>query len=503
MSTHAPSADGSTRRRAKWSRTRRGLLLALIAALLTLGVQGAAATVTEPAPAQALPLIGDVCRAIPGANRICSGASDVAADAAAGAANSAFEKIAQSMLSGYGKFLMLSISFWIRTPTGGANESLQKVQDYTFQLQMFFLSCTVIWMGVALLRAKRTALTTGVEEHFTLLSRVVFAVFAFVTVVGVGMQASDAFSSWVLQRALDGNSVQTAIQAFSFQTLGGGFGTAVVFFLALLGFFSSLLLIILLLVRQAMLLVVMAAAPIAAAASGFRVGGESWEKMIGWTIAFLLFKPIGSLVYLIAFTTMGNMQNANATQVLIAMILLGLTVIVLPALMKLVSSAGGGGVSGAAVGGAMIAAGVTAGKLAGMAATGGASGAAGGAGAAGGGMAMGDGVTAGTSAAGGAPGGTASGGSGSGGSPVGTSGGGGGGSDAGTSAASAMNMAAGASSTQAEQSAPVGSSSGSAGVGGSGDGGGQISAPSSGVTADGGVLDGDSEPDLGQWGVPR
>ncbi len=398
----------------------------------------------------------------------------------------AFDKISEGMLASFGKMLAVTLSWWVKVPTVDPSSAVSKVNDYTFQLQLFFLTCTFIWVGVSLIRAKRTAMADGIDGIYSMMAKVVFAVFAFSAVVALGTKVADLVSNWILSDAIQNNGKGIGEGLFKFAEMGGYYGVLGVFFLAFFGFLSGLVTVIMLLIRQAMLPIVQAAAPIAATASGFQIGSESFNKLMSWTIAFLLFKPVGALVYLVAFTLMGNSKNASAAQQLIALILLSLVGLVLPALMKLISSVGGGGgASGMAIGGAIAGVAVQAGL---MAATGGGSAAAG-AGAAGGGAPMTAGVTAGAQ------------------TPAAAPGGGGGGSGA---AAPAAAQAASSSSVGGQQ--PTSGGGSGVGVDGSGTppavGGGQqpggtsSGAPDSGVTAGAEQLI-NQQTDLGQHGVAR
>jgi hypothetical protein len=127
-----------------------------------------------------------------------------------------------------------------------------------------------------------------------------------------------------------------------------------------------------------LLVVITAALPIAGAAGGTKIGSQAYEKMIAWTLAFLLFKPVGSFVIGVAAmlfmqSAPSRDENGGAMTALIGALLLCSAALVLPSLMRLivpaVGSLGGGG-SGLAAAAGLAAVGA---KVGGMVATGGAS----------------------------------------------------------------------------------------------------------------------------------
>ena len=262
------------------------------------------------------------------------------------------------------------------------------------------------------------------EEGFKLLIRAALATSAIPLMLTVGGRISDSISNWLVSEAVGASADGGVIKNFLKLNLlsGSGLGTTAIGVVALVGFLGALLQLILLVVREAMLLLVVAGLPIAASFSGTGPGSQSYQRMVTWAVAFLLFKPVGALTYYIAFRA--GSDQTNAQQVVLGMVLMLLCAFVLPSLMRLiapaVSSMGSGG-SGAAAAGAALGAAVAVGQVAAAGATGGAS-AAGGAGSAGGGA----GMSSIASRGGGGPSGTSASASGSPPPPTPPSGGGGG-----------------------------------------------------------------------------
>ncbi|NKZ93822.1 hypothetical protein GS966_29875 [Rhodococcus hoagii] len=99
----------------------------------------------------------------------------------------------------------------------------------------------------------------------------------------------------------------------------------------------------LMLMRTGFLVLMAAALPIAGAAGGTKIGSQAFDKMIAWTIAWLLVKPVGAFVigcsamlFLKATPTISNPDNGDALMALTGVILLCAAALVLPSLMRMI-----------------------------------------------------------------------------------------------------------------------------------------------------------------------
>ena len=110
-------------------------------------------------------------------------------------------------------------------------------------------------------------------------------------------------------------------------------------------------------VRSGMLVILAGILPTTAAFTNTEMGRQWFQKAVGWTIAFILYKPAAAIVYSVAFLLMGNTSGQD---VLIGSITGFALMIVacsrLPALMRFVTpmvgavASGSGAAAGAAVG---------------------------------------------------------------------------------------------------------------------------------------------------------
>lgn len=183
------------------------------------------------------------------------------------------------------------------------------------------------------------------------------------TAIGLG----DEFSSWVLSEATQGevDHFMTRLLDISFITAGApGTPLMLLLIIGLVGLVANIVQAVLMLVRSAMLVLLVGMIPLAAAAS-VTGWGQAWlRKTFGWAVAFVLFKPVASLIYAIGIRLVAN-DSAQADSgdvlysLLLGVVMLVLATLSLPALVSFMVPAaagmGGGGAfaAGAAVGGTM------------------------------------------------------------------------------------------------------------------------------------------------------
>ncbi|OZD18308.1 hypothetical protein CH253_17745 [Rhodococcus sp. 06-156-3C] len=320
------------------------------------------------------------------------GASSVAAaplEAVKNVAEGAWEQAGLSFGEAGAAGLKFALGWWISIP--GQDEAayqtvLSKVGSYTYDIQLAFLMVSIILLGGKLALARSGAIRQVSEEGFRQLARATVIAGSIGFFVVVGTRLSDGISTWFLESTVGDDPaklVEAMVRITTFATPGG---IAMLFAIGLIGIIGGLFLVFLLLMRMGMLVVVSAFLPIAAAAGGTRIGASAYERLIAWTLAFLLFKPVGAFVIgisamLFAQSAPSQDQDGGMMTAVVGALLLACTALVLPSLMKLLMPEAAGGVGGLAAAGAMIGAAVQVGS---MIATGGGSAAAEGAGAPGG-----------------------------------------------------------------------------------------------------------------------
>ncbi|KXO95789.1 hypothetical protein AXK56_16385 [Tsukamurella pulmonis] len=294
------------------------------------------------------------------------------------------DKFVNSLYQGYETILVWALGFWVKLPTptlDSSNSSLMAdIQEYTVWIQIVGVCASLMFFASRMVWSRQQGLVDEAEDGFKVIIRATLATSFIPIALTAGGRASDAFSSWLVTESIgrdpgDGSIIKNFLHLN--KLTGGQLGTGVLMLVGIVGVLGAFLQLIFLIVRQAMLLMVVATLPIAASFSGTGPGSQAYSKLIGWSVAFLMFKPVGALCYFIAFRAAGA-KDPSEQQVLLAMVMMGMCAFVLPSLMRLlgggVTGSMGSGASGAAAVGAAVGAGVA---IAGLAATGGGSAAAG------------------------------------------------------------------------------------------------------------------------------
>ena len=345
---------------------------------------------------------------VPGMDQMCQGASELSEQAAGvdggtgvessvsggnlaesavdGVAEGAFGKIVESALSGMSTAFVWAITFWTKIPTDAFNSATlaEKITTHISDLMWFALVASIAVSAVRL--ASERSQGHGGEELFQMHLRVVVTNSALAAFVATAARAGDEFSKWVIAESAGPDGPAAVKELIAAGALSKEAGMLVLL-IGIFGILGGLFQVVFVIIREVMLLFATATLPIAAAASGMQAGTSSYDRLMKWTLAFLLYKPVGSLLYAIAFWA-GN-DAEDSMQVFLSIIALVLVALVLPALLKLVAPAAaavGSGMSALAAGGMVAGAAVQAGAAA---ATAGGSAAASGAGTAAGGVGAG------------------------------------------------------------------------------------------------------------------
>ncbi|MBF6335642.1 hypothetical protein IU450_07050 [Nocardia abscessus] len=284
--------------------------------------------------------------------------------------DSTFGKVVDSLMNGLGEAIILALTFWMKVPNEAVSDSgslFTKINDYTYQAQILLLIASVILSGARLAEARRGATMNEAAESFRMFTRVVFSSWMLGAVIVAGTQASDRFAEWIIDDSTNGNAKDLAELMVKTSKLQA-FSPGLVLIIAIVGLLGALAQIVLAIVRQGLLVIAAGVLPLAAAASGMNIGKQSYQKLIGWIIAFMLWKPVAAIVYMIAFTTAGHVDGLTPTgglpdgeqaqRMLVAIVLLCSVAFVLPALMRLVTPAvaivGSGGSGFTAAGGTLV-----------------------------------------------------------------------------------------------------------------------------------------------------
>lgn len=296
----------------------------------------------------------------------CQG-GEVAEDWIGTAVGDAIENLARAIAEALSQVVTTLSTFWVDMPTSNlttndgvtGSPTVAFLQDGLWYWTAALAVLAVIVGGTRLIWEQRGAPVRELVRSLltlTLVSGIGLAVIAFLIV------ASDGFSSWIIDQATDGTGFAPAIQTMM---LMGGTNIAVfmVIILGLVGIITSVMQIVLMVVRSGMLVILAGILPTTAAFTNTEMGKQWFQKTIGWTLAFILYKPAAAIVYAVAFRLVdGELSGANVLlNTITGIALMVVALVALPALMRFVTPmvgavASGGGGMGAGAGAAAVAA---------------------------------------------------------------------------------------------------------------------------------------------------
>lgn len=278
-------------------------------------------------------------------------------------ADGAITEFVKSMYDGAMAFVAQVSTFWIDTSSpdvdNAAVTSLREDMSWyvaAFAVLGFFLGLIKLVMSQDV-KSSLIGLATPIVN-------LILATTAYAAGIGLLLTASDQFSKWIIERSVDGE-INLGEMLVPSSALLASPGTAfLLFILLLLGAIINLLFMYF---RDVMFLILSAFIVVLAAGSGSEQGRQAWRKANGWLVALLLFKPVAAGIYSLGFRMLvprdgTEGQEASVTEAmhstLIALLILLLAALALPALIKFIVPAAGVG-AGAFSGGAALGAGVT------------------------------------------------------------------------------------------------------------------------------------------------
>lgn len=314
-------------------------------------------------------------------------AGDLVGQAAGSAAGSAFNKwvegMADAMLEAMGKMMGFLWTWWIHIPTPGISATSGPVAQVQHHLAwyMFIFGFVGLLIGAAKLAFSDNG-GQQLRDTGHGLGRWILLSTAGAPGMALAVQAGDAFSTWIIQRAA-GKDLGAAVTAYMAFGSAPGISQTLLIILALIAIVAAFVQAALMFVRAGMLVLCAGVLPLAAAAGiGGGAGKKTLDKILSWMIAFVLFKPAAAVVYAASFWTI-SADDPNAHLAGIFMIVLASCA--LPALMRVITPHVEGLTSSGGNSGAGMAAGQAAASGARMLSSGSGSGRSGGAAARGGG----------------------------------------------------------------------------------------------------------------------
>lgn len=192
----------------------------------------------------------------------------------------------------------------------------------------------------------------------------------------LGLAGTDALAKWIAGPVKADGLAKMVGYVATGNALGAGAPTGIISFgllsfaLVIFVLIISLILMFQLALRGGILLILAGMGPVAASFASTKLGWEWCQKIVAWTIGFMLFKPVGALIWSAALmlsntpiTDINNTTSVSAFALTPLALLLG-CVFAMPALMKLVVPATAGALGSSDSSAGSIAAGVFGGAIA-------------------------------------------------------------------------------------------------------------------------------------------
>lgn len=291
------------------------------------------------------------------ADLVCQ-AKEGAANAVAQGADSALQVLATSVNEALGSALASLGTAWTQlatpnlTGSGAGAETVTFLRDSVGWYVAALAVLAVIVGGARLAWEQRGA---PLLELVKALGTLAIVSGASITGIGLAVVAADGFSTWVIERSTSGTDFAqnlTTLIALNAQ------GNAVlVIVLGVAAVFASFAQIMLMIARAGMLVILTGLLPLTAAFTTTETGRTWFRRALGWTLAFVLYKPAAAIVYATAFRLVGAdvFGEDGLVTVLVGLVLMVLALFALPALLRFVTplvsataGSGGGGALGAA-----------------------------------------------------------------------------------------------------------------------------------------------------------
>lgn len=284
-----------------------------------------------------------------------------AGDWLSGLADDAMGNMAKAIMEGMSQMVTTLSTFWVSMPTvnlasaDGTTPSplVSAVNSELLPWTLVLAVLAVILGGIRMIWEQRGAPLKDLLRSLLTLTLVSGLGLGVISILVI---AADAFSTAIINRSTDGKGFANAMSILV-MTNQTGVGVFILIVLGLIGLLASLVQIVLMVVRSGMLVILAGILPTTAAFTNTEMGKQWFQKAVGWTIAFILYKPAAAIVYSVAFLLMGNNSGKDALIGSITGFTLMLVALVaLPALMRFVTpmvgavASGGGAGVGAAVG---------------------------------------------------------------------------------------------------------------------------------------------------------
>lgn len=285
----------------------------------------------------------------------------VAGNVVSDLADDAMGNMAKAIMEGMSQMVTTLSTFWVSMPTvnlisedrTGPSPVVSIVNSELMTWTLTLAVLAVIIGGIRMIWEQRGA---PLKDLLRSLLTLTLVSGLGLGVISILVMAADEFSSAIIERSTDGKGFAQSMNVLV-MTGQTEVGVFILIVLGLIGLIASLVQIVLMVVRSGMLVILAGILPTTAAFTNTEMGRQWFQKAVGWTIAFILYKPAAAIVYSVAFLLMGNTSGQDAlVGSITGFTLMIVALFALPALMRFVTpmvgavASGSGAAAGAAVG---------------------------------------------------------------------------------------------------------------------------------------------------------
>ncbi|MFF2347574.1 hypothetical protein [Pseudarthrobacter sp. NPDC058119] len=288
-------------------------------------------------------------------------AKEGAGEVVAGIADDTIDNLAKAIMEGMSQMVTALSTFWVGMPTvnlaseDGTTPSpvVSAVNSELMPWTLALAVLAVILGGIRMIWEQRGAPLKDLLRSLltlTLVSGISLGV------ISILVAAADEFTVNIVDRSTDGKGFAESMSILV-MTNQTGVGVFILIVLGLIGLIASLVQIVLMVIRSGMLVILAGILPTTAAFTNTEMGRQWFQKAVGWTIAFILYKPAAAIVYSVAFLLMSNSSGQDAlVGSITGFTLMIVALFALPALMRFVTpmvsavASGSSAATGAAIG---------------------------------------------------------------------------------------------------------------------------------------------------------
>ena len=247
-----------------------------------------------------------------------------------------------SISEALGEALKTLGSFWIevKTPEVDTNDSIAAwMNAYLEPVAAVTAVGCLIGAGIQVALA-RDGGTAQLQNLVMGIVKMIGVSFIFIPFAGLAHTFSDAISIWIIKAAMGADDKNFGKNII---TIGAAVPAGIVVFAGLIALVVTIMQIGLMYARAAMLILICSIVPVVGSTMTTKTGLNWWKRLFGWWVAFVLYKPVASIIYAIAFKLfekkdiLGEHSFDDLGTFLMGIMLLIFATLALPALISFLS----------------------------------------------------------------------------------------------------------------------------------------------------------------------